>query len=745
MANNFTTDSSCKALWDFESGALGTDSIDSNTLNLVNSPTANTTNYKQGAASIQLNGSNQLGYIHDGTLVTNGFPLNSGDTVKKISVCCWFYWTGSWYQTIWSKSAYNANKTSIWLDTGAGGLRIIWGNGGSSVQTIGTGLGISSNTWYHVTVIADGVNQILHVLLYNATTQGYTYFTTTPSAAMGVCNADWTVGSGGIYGTSSDGQYFTGEIDEMVVFNRLLNINEVLQIIAQTYTGPWSAPSPGNNFAGNANIQAVWDFESISSTTPDSSPVAGGNGANTLTTETYSNAPIADPFGVQQGSDAAYLNLGYFQIADSALSAHFPLKSTCTDNQATICGWVIPTVLPTGSNVCWIWSKVLSAGIIGLFINSSGHLIFSDGTSYGGATGAVNYDTGLVVSVFGIYHVACVIDITNKTLKVRLYNAASGTASDFSTSIGAISLSGGGNFMLGVCAGYTNQQFFYGWLDEFVVANALLSDATIDSIREQTYRYTQIWQLTTAISITSAVSTPTLGLLWKLTAAISVASAVSSPVLGVTRSLSTAIQVTSATSNTVTLVCALVLTTAIQVYSATGGPILAVIRRLSSALAIGTSTGSPLIAVTRPFSTAIAASSTTSTPNLTVSKPLSTAISVTSAVSSPVLDVIRPQTTAIQVQSQTSIPILNVIKSLVTAIGVATSTSTPLLAVIRKLATAIQVTSYTSNPWMATGYVYLKTNIQVVSQTSTVDLGVILVPPTVIYVDFRDQRVAVAL
>jgi hypothetical protein len=118
---------------------------------------------------------------------------------------------------------------------------------------------------------------------------------------------------------------------------------------------------------------------------------------------------------------------------------------------------------------------------------------------------------------------------------------------------------------------------------------------------------------------------------------------------------------------------------------------------------------------------------------------------VTSAVSSPVLDVIRPQTTAIQVQSQTSIPILNVIKSLVTAIGVATSTSTPLLAVIRKLATAIQVTSYTSNPWMATGYVYLKTNIQVVSQTSTVDLGVILVPPTVIYVDFRDQRVAVAL
>ena len=766
MANNFSTDPSCKALWLFKPGALTADSINGNTLSWIGgTPTSDTTNYEDAlGAGIIFSAAPLYASIADANLCS-GFPLKSGDTTQQATFRFWVYFPslpGAYSWLFWKCTG--GGPSGIVLQTGSSGsaLQFLWGYGsGNSSETVNLNGSIIAGHSYVFTIIIDGVNKILNIFIYDETagTRAVTFYNA--SNALQVNSSPFQFGP------------VASTWCQVIAFNRLLNLQEITNINGQTYTGAYAPASPGNVFTGNANIQAVWDFEAGAALTTDSSPASGGAGANGLSTG--GTAPTADPFGVEQGAVAAYINGGYFQIADSALSAHFPLKSTCTDNKVAICGWVIPQSLPGGGggNCAWIWSKSFMSGggngyQLGLFINNLGHLIFSDGTIYNANQGGVNYDTGFILSPCGIYHIACVIDIANKLLTVRFYNQATGTASDYSTSVGAINIStsSGGSFRIGTDSGY-NISPYTGWLDEMVVANALLSDATIDAIREQTYRYTQTWQLTTAISVASAVSSPTLGFLWKLITAIGVASAVSSPALGVTRPLgtaiqitsatsntvtlvcglvlTTAIQITSATSNTVTLVCGLVLTTAIQVYSATGGPILAVIRRLSSALAVGTSTSTPLIAVTRPFSTAIAASSTTSTPNLTVSKPLSTTISVTSAVSSPVLDVIRPQTTAIQVQSQTSIPILNVIKSLVTAIGVATSTSTPLLAVIRNLATAIQVTSSTSAPWIATGYIYLKTNIQVVSQTSTVDLGVILVPPTVIYVDFRDQRVAVAL
>src|SRR5208282_5472922 len=106
MANNFSTDSSCKALWRFESGALTTDSIGPNTLTPVGSPTANTSIYKEGAASIQLNGSSQYAYITDASMVTNGVPLNHSDSVKQATICCWMYSAGNFgfYTRPWDKT-----------------------------------------------------------------------------------------------------------------------------------------------------------------------------------------------------------------------------------------------------------------------------------------------------------------------------------------------------------------------------------------------------------------------------------------------------------------------------------------------------------------------------------------------------------------------------------------------------------------------------------------------------------------
>ena len=57
MANDFSSDANCVALWRFEDGALGTDSIGTNDIGLrgyTYQPVADTNVYKEGASSAHL-------------------------------------------------------------------------------------------------------------------------------------------------------------------------------------------------------------------------------------------------------------------------------------------------------------------------------------------------------------------------------------------------------------------------------------------------------------------------------------------------------------------------------------------------------------------------------------------------------------------------------------------------------------------------------------------------------------------
>ena len=90
MANDFSADPNCVALWRFESGALTTDSKGSNTLTAINTPTADTGDYKEGAASVSLvKSSSQYFSIADASLPTD-FPCKNGGTGKIFSICAWF-------------------------------------------------------------------------------------------------------------------------------------------------------------------------------------------------------------------------------------------------------------------------------------------------------------------------------------------------------------------------------------------------------------------------------------------------------------------------------------------------------------------------------------------------------------------------------------------------------------------------------------------------------------------------------
>ena len=235
MANDFSTDPSCKALWRFEPTALAADSRGNNTLTPVNNPVSSTLDFREGSGCVDLEFDNgQYFKIADATL-DPGFPLKSGDAVKKITVCCWVKAEsfGS-YRRIWSKYDYPGNKKSLtlWVSS-SGTVTVDWGYGtGSSSESFSTGITLATGTWYHIGVVVDGVSRLITVRVYNAATQAVSTYNATPYNVLWVGDVEWRIGA-----PSGEAWYWDGLIDEMVVFNALKSILDIDKIRAGAYTG----------------------------------------------------------------------------------------------------------------------------------------------------------------------------------------------------------------------------------------------------------------------------------------------------------------------------------------------------------------------------------------------------------------------------------------------------------------------------------------------------------------------------
>jgi hypothetical protein len=673
MANNFSGDNTCQAYWRFESGALLVDSGPQSAPNLSQSGTvvADTTIYYEGAASANFNGSGHL-YLSDANLPTN-FPLRSTDTTKKFTFSFWLYANGSGACQFFCK---NGSLTfTAWLGSQCA---FFWGGSWYNF----TNFTPTSGRWYHVIVRGDGVNGWLRLDWWDTTTNTYSFQLFTGLGTMPVNSNEFDIGC------DTGPNNINGHLDGFVVFNRIISDYECELIRTQTFAGI----TPTNDSCTDAEAQ--WDFEAASIYAD-----ASGNG-NTLSNG--QNAPTADTNnyveGAQSVSTTQYGGQHSFLISDGSLNpASFPFKSGDTVKLLTFCGWICATGGGGpgygGPFLCkgYQYNSVTNLAF-SFYVDTASPYHIKINLNIGGSL--VTYDTGIAVSPNSgdWYHVAVTLDGTNLTtpaLYVRVFDLLNQTVSTFTQSSLSGAVSSASTYPLGI-GGDDYASAFQGQIDQFIIWNKILTSSQIDAVRSGTYTAVNVWQLTTAISITSAVSSPALAWLWKLATAVSVTSAVSSPVLGITRPLGTSVLVTSAVS-TPTLQITFGLTTAINLYSATGTPVLAVIRQLSCALAVGTSTGSPLIAVTRPLSIAVAASSSISTVTLSLCWNLQTAISAISSVSSPHLNMLRALATAIQVVSQTSTPALEVLRKMAIAVTVGSVTSAPILAVIRPLGTSIQV------------------------------------------------------
>lgn len=222
MANDFSGDSSCKALWRMESGALTADSKGTNTLTDNNTVGTDTVNYKEGAASADFEKDNTEYFsIADGDL-DSGFPLKGGESNKTILVCVWATIDSfaSNIPHLFAKYAVATGKRSFAMVTYADKAQLLIGyNNGDSYETIVHASTLVTGRWYHFGMWFDDTDKSYGIRIWDDTAQAIVGTDKTGIATNNIYVSN-TVGI--TIGSRHLGdQVFDGLMDEVVVFDAI--------------------------------------------------------------------------------------------------------------------------------------------------------------------------------------------------------------------------------------------------------------------------------------------------------------------------------------------------------------------------------------------------------------------------------------------------------------------------------------------------------------------------------------------
>ncbi len=237
MANNFSGDSNCVALWKFDNNA--DDSLGGNDLTEVNSPAYDGSDKKEGGYCLDLERDNgQYCLIADADLDT-GFPGKSGGNEPSISICLWVkaesFSTG--YQGLVTKyqTAGDLRTFSLMID-GSGQVQFNVGyNSGQSYSLHEFNTLLSAGKWYHIGVVYDASDNSVKIRVWDDDAGALldSNYSGTAGGDMSPRSAPFEVGR---Y-NNSNSYCFDGKIDELVVFDKALSDSDIDAIRAGTY-GP---------------------------------------------------------------------------------------------------------------------------------------------------------------------------------------------------------------------------------------------------------------------------------------------------------------------------------------------------------------------------------------------------------------------------------------------------------------------------------------------------------------------------
>lgn len=255
MANDFSGDATCVALYNLETGALTTDSKGSLTLTNTNGVTASTTFVKQGTHSALFVRSSAMTLETTDAALPATFPLKSGTSNKDIGVCAWCQFTNAagadaFMMAITKYDYFNGKRSFAgYLDTdGSGnpqaGMTLGYNSGGSGENTPLHDSVLSFDTPYHLTWTYRDSDKAwaMRIRDTNGAVVGSdkTGTATLDINGIAVTDAPFQLGY-----MAPDAHYYDGYMDEAVIFNRFLTADDSTAIAKGLYgPNPASANDP---------------------------------------------------------------------------------------------------------------------------------------------------------------------------------------------------------------------------------------------------------------------------------------------------------------------------------------------------------------------------------------------------------------------------------------------------------------------------------------------------------------------
>lgn len=237
MANDFSAETRCKALWRFESGALTADSKGTNTLTSAGTPAEDLVDFKEGACCVDIEYATTDYFTIADAALDAGFPLKNGDATKKLTWAAWIKQESQTpsYAFILSKWDTPNNKKSLAVTTVSNVLKIYWGySSGTLSEEISTGISILDGEWYHVAIAVDGVAKSFKARVYRLSNSTVYTYSSTQTNALNVEDAAFRIGA-----RDGDTTYrWDGKIDEVIVFDDILSDIEIDQVRAGAFVNP---------------------------------------------------------------------------------------------------------------------------------------------------------------------------------------------------------------------------------------------------------------------------------------------------------------------------------------------------------------------------------------------------------------------------------------------------------------------------------------------------------------------------
>jgi len=229
-----SSDANCVASYNFESGALTTDSEGTNTLTSNGSPTLDTLNYRQGSGSVGLSRTSGDWYsVADASLQAD-FP---GKVVSDMSSCFWVRpeeASPSGNRYIMSKFAASPSPFIVQYTT-AQKIKVFIG---ASTSTLEHATALTIDQWYHVCFSYNSADDSGRIHIYDdtgAATLGADATGTFSSSMTTDATDNFVIGSNSAGAVNNR---FEGNIDEMLIFKDVLSTGEMDAIRAGATPNP---------------------------------------------------------------------------------------------------------------------------------------------------------------------------------------------------------------------------------------------------------------------------------------------------------------------------------------------------------------------------------------------------------------------------------------------------------------------------------------------------------------------------